>query len=76
MTVAASVRANGLSLGAVPSSIVGPAARDVCSPEMEIPVALRGDAGSYHPGKLSLKTVVSLYDESRDTDTLKLVCLP
>ena len=59
-------------LGTVPSSIVGPSARDVCSPVMSIPVAVRGT----HAGKLSLKTLAIQYDGARDSDTLKLVCLP
>ncbi len=61
---------------AIPSSIVGPSERDVCSAPAEVPVGLRGAAGNYRTGKLGVKTTVTQYDGSRDTDTLKLICLP
>ena len=68
-TVAA---ARAALLGAVPATIVGPGARDVCSAFVDVPVPTRGN----HAGKLSLKTIATLYDRSHDTDTLKLVCVP
>jgi len=63
-------------LAGVPSSIVGPNARDACSPEMVIPVGLHGGPGAYRTGKLTVKTLATQYDGTRDSDTLKLVCEP
>ena len=63
-------------LAAIPGAIVGPGARDVCSPVVDVPVEMRGEPGRYQPGKLALKTVVTQYDGTRDTDALKLVCVP
>ncbi len=62
--------------GTIPSTIVGPSARDVCSPAAAVPVGLRGSAGAYRVGKLVLKTIATQYDGTRDTDMLKLICLP
>jgi cysteine-rich repeat protein len=72
----AAAAARAALLAAVPSAIVGPAERDVCSDVAEVPVALHGVPGQYHVGKLGLKTTATLYDGSYDTDTLKLLCLP
>jgi hypothetical protein len=57
-------------------AIVGPSARDVCSAAAAVPVGLRGSAEAYRAGKLGIKTTATQYDGARDTDTLKLICLP
>ncbi len=60
----------------VPAAIVGPGTRDLCTETVAVPVALRGSAARLRPGRLGLKTVATLYDGTKDTDGLKLVCLP
>jgi len=61
---------------AVPGSIVGPTTTDLCSPTADVVVPLRGAPGAWRLQILKLKTHATLYDSSRDTDGLKLVCLP
>jgi cysteine-rich repeat protein len=71
---AAAVRQALLSV--VPGSIVGPSQHDVCSPLAAVPVTLRGAAGAWGKGRVTLKTLAELYDGRKDNDKLRLECRP
>jgi cysteine-rich repeat protein len=60
----------------VPGAIVGPDQRNVCSDWLAVPVLLRGSPGRFAAGKVGLKSTAVTYGGDRDTDKLKLVCLP
>ena len=60
----------------VAAAIVGPDARDLCSDWLAVPLPLRVAAGSYRAAKLTLGSVARTYDQRKDADTLKLLCLP
>ncbi len=60
----------------VVGTIVGPDERNVCTGWLAVPVPLRPRATGYAVGKLTLKAAATTYDDDRDTDKLKLVCLP
>lgn len=57
-------------------AILGPDVRDLCSPEIEITVPLRGGAGGAVAQKIVVGTSAWLYDGRRDKDKLQLTCLP
>jgi hypothetical protein len=67
--VAAAVRTALLST--VPSVIVGPDDRDVCSADAEIVVPIRNRIG-----KVTIKTRATLYDGTKDNDKMTFVCVP
>ena len=60
----------------MPGTIVGPTIQDLCSPFVPVEVPLRGAAGAYKRGRLTLKAVAQPYQGKRDIDLLKLTCLP
>jgi cysteine-rich repeat protein len=62
--------------GTVPGAIVGPTTTDLCSPPADVVLPLRGSPGAWQSAKIALKTKATVYDGSRDIDTLKLICLP
>ncbi len=56
-------------------SVVGPS--DVrCSPDADVVLPLRGEAGAYKAAKLTLKTRADIYSGDVDTDGLQLRCNP
>jgi hypothetical protein len=57
----------------VPGSIVGPDARDVCTDPLEVVVPLQKGV---KVRKLTIKARASDYENAKDSDRLKLVCLP
>ncbi len=60
---------------AVLPSVVGPS--DVrCSPDADVVLPLRGEAGAYKAAKLTLKTRADIYSGDVDTDGLQLRCNP
>ncbi len=71
----ASAAVRAALLGVVPSTVVGPEGRDLCSPPAEVPVVLRGNAGA-HRGVVKLKTRAFPYTPGFDVDGLTLTCLP
>jgi cysteine-rich repeat protein len=64
------------ALASVPGAIVGPSARNVCSAWLEVPVPLRRKGGIPAAAKLTLKSVADTYDGVRDSDKVKLICVP
>ncbi len=60
----------------VPGAIVGPTRRDVCTDPLAVPVALRADASGLEAGSVVLKSLATLYTGEKDSDKLKLTCLP
>ncbi len=72
--VAAAVRASFQSV--VPGAVVGPDARDLCSPRTLVTLPLKGTAARPKPYRLSLVARATLYSGATDTDKLRLVCLP
>jgi hypothetical protein len=48
--------------------------QDDCSPPADVVVPLRGEPGAYGNGKLTLKTVATLYSGATDKDALQLRC--
>lgn len=63
-------------LTVVPGSVVGPSQTNLCSPFVDVPVALHGSPGHYSHGRVTLKTRTTLYDGRTDSDKLRLECLP
>jgi cysteine-rich repeat protein len=63
-------------LGAVLPNIVGPEARDLCSPPIDVVVPLRGSVTGFKSRTIKLKTLATLYSGARDTDALALRCDP
>jgi hypothetical protein len=63
-------------IGTVPGAIVGPSFQNLCSPEADVRVPLRGTPARYRTGKLVLKTSASSYEGVTDKDKLALTCLP
>ena len=64
------------ALSTIPGTIVGAGNPNVCSPDVDVVVPLRGGPGGYKAGKVALKTVAELYDGSFDVDGLQLRCDP
>ena len=60
----------------VPGAVVGPDARDLCSPHVMVTLPLKGTVARPKPRKLTLVTRTSLYSGATDADKLRLVCLP
>ena len=60
------------AFASVPGAIVGPTLSDVCSSTLDVPIAVRG----LKPGSLVLKGYATLYTGEKDSDKLKLICLP
>ena len=60
-------------LGTVPTSIVGPSDRDLCSPFASVVVPIRPNGGK---GKLTIKTDAAIYTGVHDLDQLRLTCVP
>ena len=60
----------------VPGLLVGPIDPDRCSDELSVPVPLRARAVGYGPAKWTLRVSASTYTGRRDSDKLKLVCVP
>ena len=70
----AAVRA---SFTPVPGVVVGPTALDTCTDWLSVPVPLRGTAGDYAKGKVTVNSRATLYgDAGIAKDKLKLECLP
>jgi cysteine-rich repeat protein len=63
-------------LTAVPGTIVGPDASDVCSAPVPVVIPLRGGPGAWRQGKMGIKTTVHRYDGAKDADKLDLRCDP
>jgi cysteine-rich repeat protein len=63
-------------MSVVPAGVVGTSLHDLCSPNAEVPVPLRGAPGSYKKARVTLKTRATLYDGRSDTDKLRLECRP
>ena len=61
------------AFAAVPSTIVGPSSRDVCSNDVLVRVPLKNGP---KVGKRKLKSRGELYGGTRDSDGLMLVCRP
>ncbi len=64
-----------LSAAVVPN-VVGSGDLDDCSPPADVVVPLRGTPGAYKSGKLTIKTVATLYSGLADKDALLLRCEP
>jgi cysteine-rich repeat protein len=60
----------------VPGAVVGPDARDLCSPHVMVTLPPKGTVARPKPRKLTLVTRTSLYSGATDADKLRLVCLP
>jgi hypothetical protein len=60
----------------VPGAIIGPTRPDVCSDTLAVPVALRADASGIKAGTVVLKSFATLYSGVKDSDKLKLICMP
>ena len=60
----------------VPGAVIGPDARDLCSPRALVTVPLKGSPAHRKKNKVTLVTKASLYSGATDRDKLKLVCLP
>ena len=69
--VAADIRA--AFAGTVNGAIVGTTLRDVCSPEVLVPVAVRPGTSA---GKRKLTSQATLYSGARDGDKIQLICVP
>ena len=67
---AAAVRA---AFATVPGTIVGPTARDLCTPTILVPVPVKANG---KPGKTKLKSQGRIYGKAQDQDILRLICLP
>lgn len=63
-------------VGVVPQTLVGSSARDLCTPVIDVPVSLRGTAGHFKKGKVTLTTRAALYGGQVDSDKLSLECRP
>ena len=60
----------------VPGAVVGPDARDLCSPRAFVAVPLKGGPTQRKKNQMTLVARASLYSGATDTDKLRLVCLP
>jgi cysteine-rich repeat protein len=70
--VVAAAQRTALSSAVLPN-VVGPSARDLCSPTAAMVVPLRPGGRA---AKVTLKTDASLYTGERDIDKLRLTCFP
>ncbi len=68
--------ARAVLAAAVVPSVVGSSDPDLCSPNADLVVPLRGDPGGYRAGKLKLKSTATVYSGAVDTDALALRCDP
>ena len=57
-------------------AIVGPSVSDVCTPDIDVIVPLRGSATHWRRGSVKLKGVATTYDGLKDSDGLALTCDP
>ena len=57
-------------------NVLGPGDPNVCSPDAEIVVPLRGGPGAYKHGKLTLRTDATAYSGDVDIDKIQLRCDP
>ncbi len=60
----------------VPGAIVGPELRDVCSDTLAVPIGVRVSGSGLKAGAMTLKSSATLYTGERDSDKLKLICVP
>lgn len=60
----------------VPATVVGPDARDLCSPFSLVPVPLKGSPTKPRAGKLVLSSRATLYSNVKDSDKVILICRP
>jgi hypothetical protein len=71
--VLAAVRA---ALLLVPGALVGPSTADVCTGTIAVTVPVTSTGGGAKAGKLNLKARAQPYMNEKDTDKLRLTCLP
>jgi cysteine-rich repeat protein len=60
----------------VPGAIVGPDRPDVCSDTLAVPIKVKTSTGGTKAGSLVLKSHATLYTGQKDSDKLRLICLP